>query len=519
MFVAGGVLATAAVADSSDYGANGVSCAYAHPLCTEVLNKRPVFGNIYVGHDEPSLLFYSDKPGSGNEMSYTLTLPKDPPSNPIVGRSYNFELHPAFWFGIAMCDTQSYPEQVRNCAPDSNSNITPLARHPGSAYMEFQLYPPGYVKQWTGFSCSATQYCAALTIDSLAEDPVNGTTLNSSCAAKIGGLEYVNFAYLTHSGIPQGPPNPLYFRPGESGTPRGTVVMFNPGDTLKITMHDTPDGLLTMVDDLTTGQTGFMTASAANGFGQIKYQPTGDGCTEIPYNFHPMYSTSTKQTTVPWAAHTYNVAFSDEIGHFDWCSQVDTSNGTCAGLEGEPGIDQEWWDYDDVGCFPDSAATLYPVAGCVGSNDPGFDGASYMPDWPDGNTYLHPTPIVITSPLTGPNYNQNYAQSAFEVDTPAIEPDSHCNQNTGAGCTLLPYTDEKVPVTFYPFYSDTGGPSCRWLFGNDVPGLTVNDFGKDSQYGTLQEQHYLVYGGHGAIAAAYETYNGTLPSNPCPATG
>src|SRR5437879_6401695 len=33
----------------------------------------------YVGHDEPALLFYSNKPGSGNSSIYFIKLPKDPP--------------------------------------------------------------------------------------------------------------------------------------------------------------------------------------------------------------------------------------------------------------------------------------------------------------------------------------------------------------------------------------------------------------------------------------------------------
>jgi hypothetical protein len=41
-----------------------------------------------------------------------------------------------------------------------------------------------------------------------------------------------------------------------------------------------------------------------------------------------MYSTSSEHTRVPWAAHSYNVAFSDEIGHFEYCSAVD-ANGNC----------------------------------------------------------------------------------------------------------------------------------------------------------------------------------------------
>ena len=86
-------------------------CADPFPLCTEVANPKEAFGNYYVGHDEPSTLFYSNTPGSGNHVRYQLTIPTEPPGPFSQSKGYDFELHPAFWFGMAMCDTQSVPEQ------------------------------------------------------------------------------------------------------------------------------------------------------------------------------------------------------------------------------------------------------------------------------------------------------------------------------------------------------------------------------------------------------------------------
>ena len=78
-----------------------INCATGALVCMEVANSEKTFAK-YVGHDEPSDLFYSNVPGSGNQMRYTLTLPRDPsPSAPLTpGKSFNFELHPAFWFVI-----------------------------------------------------------------------------------------------------------------------------------------------------------------------------------------------------------------------------------------------------------------------------------------------------------------------------------------------------------------------------------------------------------------------------------
>ena len=66
-----------------------------------------------------------------------------------------------------------------------------------------------------------------------------------------------------------------------------------------------------------------MTAGPANGFGQVLYQPTSASCNVAPYAFHPMYSTSSPATRVPWTAHSYNVAMSDEIGHFEYCNAAE----------------------------------------------------------------------------------------------------------------------------------------------------------------------------------------------------
>jgi hypothetical protein len=123
-----------------------IDCEYSS-LCAEVANPADVFGPEYVGHDEPSAVFYSNTPGSGNHMTYSMRLPHDPsPANPNTpGKSYNFQLNGSIWLGMALCATQSYPEQVSTCTPDSDSNIVDPAtspNHPGTAFLELQFYRP-----------------------------------------------------------------------------------------------------------------------------------------------------------------------------------------------------------------------------------------------------------------------------------------------------------------------------------------------------------------------------------------
>jgi hypothetical protein len=80
----------------------------------------------YIGHDEPALLFYSNEPGSGNSSLYLLTLPKDPPTLPTQdgrGGTFEFQLNVAFWFGMVLCDSQSFPNFTHTCRPDTDDNI------------------------------------------------------------------------------------------------------------------------------------------------------------------------------------------------------------------------------------------------------------------------------------------------------------------------------------------------------------------------------------------------------------
>ena len=94
-----------------------------------------------------------------------------------------------------------------------------------------------------------------------------------------------------------------------------------------------------------------------------------------------------------------------------------------------------------------------------------------------------------------------------------------CDRFTGAGCTLIPTTDDPAagggfePAVFYPFYSTTGsGSSCMWQLGNHIPGST-NDFGQNAQYGTLLNTTYTTVGG--GPTTRYNNFRQILSTNPC----
>jgi hypothetical protein len=519
---------------TSSTGYDEPLCASRSSLCADTYDNP---GDEYVGHDEPSLEFKSGVPGSGNDISYTVTLPQDPnarPSSDGAGATWNFQLRPTFWFGLTLCDSESAPEYTKTCTPDSDANdlvgTNPAApdyigKHPGNAYMELQFYGPGYVPQFEGFGCAATVYCAAMTIDSRTQDQNTGVENTSACNDYIlGGPEPINWAYVTKSGVSQGPANPLFT--GTFENPNLTAVtpdytkdlLMKPGDRISIHMYDTPDGFRTDLTDLTSGESGSMTASVANGFAHILYTPGASTCTAAPYAFHPEYNTANPRGNT-WSAHTYNVAFSDEIGHFENCLKID-ANFNCAnpGAQDPGGLDE---DDDNNFCVPRSDSSLVKIDGCF-SGDEDFDGPSYLNDWPgtDPNVNrdraLHPTPVVFTSPKTN-HGTTAYSTIAFETDLPRIEAsDSQdnppfCNRTTGANCVNPP-----SGAQFYPFFSTTNASGgCAWQEGGDhIPG-TVDDFGGSSsaEFGPLLRTVYPAPGG--TTVQRYNNFNsGDLP-NPC----
>jgi hypothetical protein len=507
--------------------AGRVDCDEPTSICTEPVDSIG-YGGEYTGHDEPSLLFYSNVPGSGNSNFYRMKVPTEPrvlPNQAGTAGTFNFQIRIAYWVGMALCDNESAPEFTHApCTPDSDTNIFDgtdpagpdyIGKHPGAAFLELQFYPPGWS---SAVSCDATKWCSAMAIFSLNQDQNSGTVNNADCLNKVG-IEPANFAFITKSGVPHAPPGPLD-QTGASFTPDETTDLFmNPGDDITIDIHDGAAGLTTIVHDLTTGQTGSMTASAANGFAHILYEPASATCHEAPYTFRPMYATSSEHTRVPWAAHSYNVAFSDEIGHFEYCDAITEEGGDCtSNAEGE-------LDGDDSGCFSALSSLLVPITGCV-ATDNDFDGVSYQPVWPGTNPNrgqdekYHPRSVVFSSPLF--NATHNYSRVAFEADLPRIEAadfGGNCNRFTGVGCVNPP-----PGSNFYPFYTtgtstqnSNSKTSCIWQLGGANIKGTTNTFGGNSaaEFGPLLFSFYP--NPNPAIRLRTNNFRNVLSSNPCPA--
>ncbi|MEA2146925.1 MAG: hypothetical protein QOG59_2512, partial [Solirubrobacteraceae bacterium] len=425
-----------------------------------VWNNRFHDNGHYIGHDEPDMTFLSSAAGSGNDVSWTETLPRDPSALPTVAHpgsdvTHWFELSPAPWFSMAQCDPNSYPQLP--CEPKADMNA-PSGRYPGAggAFMELQFYPPGFAPIWTdGISCDNTHWCAAMTIDSL-ECTLGFVHCNPAC------IEPVNFALISTNGTPAGPPSPQMANQA-TFTPNNKTLLMNQGDRVSVHMFDAavPGGsgqnaFKAVVTDLTTGQTGSMQASAKNGFQNTSIVD----CSGAPFNFEPEYNTAKKTNITPWAALQTNISTQYEIGHFEPCTSItdtgvfqynsrtlpdtywknchspyETTTAPDGGSNAEAG---------DAPCFPfgytHGAAHTPPdqVTGCVQffdqNGDLDFDGNAYWADWPTGTS---PTSTFASTFVQDPPITTGRTYPQFFIQTDAALSESTCTAS-GEGCAVPP---------------------------------------------------------------------------------
>ncbi|MEA2506420.1 MAG: hypothetical protein QOH48_1038 [Actinomycetota bacterium] len=446
----------------------------------------------YIGHDEPIVRFLSNRAGSGNHTVWKEKLPLGPNHRPTVNTPGNdithwFELSVAPWFSMALCNSRSYP-LTQPCTPNRESNA-PSATSPGagSSFLEMQFYPPGYAPFVDNISCDNTHWCASLHINDLECD--TNFICNPQC------VEPTNFAFIQKDGVPTGPPSPQLSNLA-SFTPNAQTLLMNPGDKIVARVFDADIGggkhaLETRIRDVTTGESGYMIASAKNGF--MATNP-GD-CTGVPFNYEPEYRTASPANVIPWAALQTNISTQFEIGHFTPCSTVqnpvnlnlggatDTMWQNCtgpyeqagrtAGLTEEP---------NDSPCYPEGythhgLAAPNLVTGCdnffAANGDLDFDGSSYWPDWPSSTTpNRHPSPFLQREPKSR---HALYKRIQFQTDAAASE--ASCKP-TGVGCAVPP---PGAPGHFYPWWTLAKVHGrCVWEFGQMTNG---NSFGKTAQYG------------------------------------
>jgi hypothetical protein len=451
----------------------------------------------YIGHDEPIIRFLSNRAGSGNDVTWIERLPRDPSHLPTVKEPGNdvthwFELSIAPWFSMALCNAKSYP--LNPCKPRSDSNAP---KHPptfdrgggGSSFLEMQFYPPGYAPFVDNISCDNTHWCASLHINDL-ECELGFENCNNDC------IEPTNFAFIQTNGVPTGPPSPQLANVA-SFTPNSHTLLMNPGDRLRIHIWDArlPGGgraLETSIDDLTTGRSGFMMASAKNGFMATSIAD----CSGTPFNYQPEYSTAKKANIIPWAALETNISTQFEIGHFEPCTSVQHPMPLTFGSF----HDRFWQDcvspyeattqpdgkpnpeLSDAPCYPKGFTHLghappNMVAGCIQTiaqnGDLDYDGTSYWPNWPSRvKPNTRPSPFLQMQPMTR---GRRYPRIQFQTNAAASE--ASCRP-TGVGCAVPPPAG---PGRFYPWWTQARvNGECVWEFGMMRNG---NTFGRTHQYG------------------------------------
>ena len=246
-------------------------------------------------------------------------------------------------------------------------------------------------------------------------------------------------------------------------------------------------------DDLTSHTSGFMIASAANGF--MNTSPVN--CSGTPFNFQPEYSSAAPGNIVPWGPGAYNINSEFEVGHFEPCTTItgpkqftdetftDTQWTNCQGPY-ETGPEDPNLEPNDSPCYPfgdTHGGTVPPnlVTGCdvftdaIGDLD--YDGTPYYADWPTSSSPTRfPGAIAQAQPTS---QGRSYSRIQFVTDMSATE--ENCDVVSGAGCLMPP----PGPGHFYPYWTLVRDPElgCTWQFGN--AGRTGESFGGDAQWGTV----------------------------------
>jgi hypothetical protein len=312
----------------------------------------------------------------------------------------------------------------------------------------------------------------------------------------------------------------------------------NPGDKVSVHIQDAPvpgergqSALKVVIDDLTTGQSGFMQASAKNGFENTSIV----NCSGTPFNFEPEYSTASGGNYIPWAALQTDISTEFETGHYEPCTSLSEQfitnpfdpadkggpgaigaaynecNGpyeTAGGVEGPESGDAVCYYAGDVhtGYDGNPTDTVAPneLTGCQDNyyqnGDLDFDGTPYYGgEWPTSANVTSRLPSSFVESLPESD-GQQYSRLFFQTDIALSELNTNCGTANPAGCTVPP----DGPGHFYPYWSEADHHgTCTLEFGNVSSG--VNDFGQDAEYGTNQ-----------LSVLGYPEFEGKIHQNNCP---
>ena len=172
----------------------------------------------------------------------------------------------------------------------------------------------------------------------------------------------------------------------------------NPGDRIRIHMHDTPAGFRVDLTDLTTGKHGSMTASIGQ---RVRPHPVHPQLQHLPgsalrvpprvLDREPAGKHLVGRTPTTWPCPMRSAT-----SRTAW-----RSTRTATAPRRAPRT--RAWTRTTPAASLATDSTVVKIDGCIAA-DEDFDGQSYRNDWPGTNPNpfldraLHPTPVLFTSP-------------------------------------------------------------------------------------------------------------------------
>ena len=379
------------------------------------------------------------------------------PNQAGTAGTWNFQLHPAFWLGMALCDNQSAPEFTHApCAPEQRHQH--LRRHePGR-----RRTTSASTRARRSSRCSSTRpagrpgrrasaatrrkWCAAMAIFSLQPGSEHGRPEQRRLPATRSAIEPANFAFITKSGVPHAPPAPLGQTDGDVHAERGDRPVHElgrPADGRHPRRRRRPDGDRPRPDDrpdrLDDGERRQRLRAGQLRAGRGDLPP---GAVHVPPDVRDLER-----------AHARAVGGAQlqrRLLGRDRALRVLLGRSPARAATASPTTRARSTTTTRAASARPSRCSCRSEA--VSPPTPTSTAPRTRPDWPgtDPNrgqdTKYHPTAITFTSPLF--NGTQNYSRVAFEADLPRIEaPDSGgiCDRFTGselrqpaAGLELLP---------------------------------------------------------------------------------
>jgi hypothetical protein len=253
--------------------ASGGSAAWGNLQCFGVYPITGVksYAKGCYGQDEPAIDPVSSVPGSGQNITWTIKLPRSTYFQQLLN------LGPTFWVGATLSDPSSLADSV---------------------FSELQFYPDSSLAPQTGTDINTA--CTPLGFN-VNPDPGTWSICDFSWALyPSDGNFFETPAYVSVVDTTTNPNQPLYLHSGDVIT----VHIFPSGDS----NHDAEQ----VITDKTTGQSGvlIMNSNSTTGTGSVLNPTTGDGPLTLPY------STNTTNNAMPWGVVDGTpFAFSWEIGH------------------------------------------------------------------------------------------------------------------------------------------------------------------------------------------------------------